>query len=1100
MSYTSVNNNRIVHSQPINVNSSVAESNELSSNDSPMSQDSPPIKTIFAEAIKEQKIHSGKIEKKSRKIKSKPSNEKKNADISHLGNNTISKHIFTYEVCYHACLQGDLKKIRNLLECYPEMIKCHAFDEEHVIEAPTLFYASVEFPDIMKLLYEKNPDALNILRGDHQTLMHIAAEKNCSLETIQWLHSKNPLFIKAKCRNGLTPMHTAAQKGALSIVRCLYRLEPSLIDERDNDFFTPLHHAAFHEKTFLLKFLCDAKKKEISLKKEKEKVDEYFEYLVHGIAIKNCTSSLKTLIDYGFNPNIERPESHPEEGQTPLHISAKSGAYRNVKFLLDFTKININASDAEGRTPIFFAVEHGHFEIVKLLIEKGANPICKNKKNVTLLHLAASIGSEKILKELLKIMKCRKLINDKDSFGNTPLHKACSGIEPGIVKLFIGQEFIEINPKNNHGDTPFHMAVKKGHIENALILLDSQRLEDTPNNNNVFAFDLIIGDNTDELLDIILEIPQEKKLKIFDLENVNYYKCFLEANLFEEQILFLLKSGLQNIGIKNFTRAARRLSAALRLLRQTKECCKALEKYISKKLEITQKRRLSFFSKEKIHISPFAISKKNSHHENSGMKILGATLMEFSSDPFISIFNVKLDLYQPFIKFLMAFYLTFNKKCKNPFEANPFEMIEALGFCEKGSKNLKNTLELILSLQGEFYQFNCEDFKELHQIYKVLIPFYRAASKFYLTQEKSVFIDNHFMEDNDYIKSFTYEKIMQYDKVLEIHEKSLSSCNSLHFDADQNSIDMLIQSARIEYNLRNFDKLDQLLGEIQCKIVPSLLRKIDISNDIAEKKYHNYRLANFYYERGLLFLNINKFPFAKDSLISALEIFEKLDYQPEISKCHFNLSVAYSNLDDHGVSTNELEKAMNIQLNFLEESSPILGLTYCKMGNLQKKIEINKAHNFVQDALKIQLKNFGENHPYVVECYSTLAEICIIQGGPVTALDYLQRAYTICEQVLEPGSSLELKIYELKGQAYEKLKNYDEAISFYEEAIYYTKEFFKNDIARIGKLNDMLSSIYDKKGEIHHQQALIDQIEEIATLDEEYVADIDDMIKTHFGV
>jgi hypothetical protein len=85
---------------------------------------------------------------------------------------------------------------------------------------------------------------------------------------------------------------------------------------------------------------------------------------------------------------------------------------------------------------IFQASAYGHIEAVRLLIENGAN------------------------------------LNEKDSYGDTPLHCATCKGQIDIVRLLIERGAC-VNAKNLHGIRPLHYATAEGYIDIARFLIQN---------------------------------------------------------------------------------------------------------------------------------------------------------------------------------------------------------------------------------------------------------------------------------------------------------------------------------------------------------------------------------------------------------------------------------------------------------------------------------------------------------------------------------------------------------------------------------------------------------------------------------------------------
>ena len=71
-----------------------------------------------------------------------------------------------------------------------------------------------------------------------------------------------------------------------------------------------------------------------------------------------------------FNPN-----SANIEGNTPLHVAARSGHYSIIAYLLSLPQgqIDKNPINHEGQTPLMLAVNGNYKDIVKRMLMKGVS-------------------------------------------------------------------------------------------------------------------------------------------------------------------------------------------------------------------------------------------------------------------------------------------------------------------------------------------------------------------------------------------------------------------------------------------------------------------------------------------------------------------------------------------------------------------------------------------------------------------------------------------------------------------------------------------------------------------------------------------------------
>lgn len=65
-------------------------------------------------------------------------------------------------------------------------------------------------------------------------------------------------------------------------------------------------------------------------------------------------------------------------------------------------------------------------------------------------------------------------VNEVDSMGETPLHKACSTGNTEVITLLLDQDSIDIWRKSEREQTPLHVASKYGYKEAAELLLNAE--------------------------------------------------------------------------------------------------------------------------------------------------------------------------------------------------------------------------------------------------------------------------------------------------------------------------------------------------------------------------------------------------------------------------------------------------------------------------------------------------------------------------------------------------------------------------------------------------------------------------------------------------
>jgi len=220
-------------------------------------------------------------------------------------------------------------------------------------------------------------------------------------------------------------MHDLVEKDYKSILQLL-----SLIESRDAEGWTPLASAAFNNNEALCEFLVD----------------------------KGCTLSLDTEQKKQLKPKLLRR----------IHVAARGGHETSLELLLDMGA-DTNERDSAGGTALQEAVYNNHLSCVKMLIASGADATILTNSRRTVLHRAAWAGNEQIMKFLLDdVVETRKLVNAKDSFGDTALHdcrirnQSHESNQSAVVSLEMAKMLLQAGAtptiKNSNRQTPYEVA------------------------------------------------------------------------------------------------------------------------------------------------------------------------------------------------------------------------------------------------------------------------------------------------------------------------------------------------------------------------------------------------------------------------------------------------------------------------------------------------------------------------------------------------------------------------------------------------------------------------------------------------------------------
>ncbi|ERF74033.1 hypothetical protein EPUS_03848 [Endocarpon pusillum Z07020] len=163
--------------------------------------------------------------------------------------------------------------------------------------------------------------------------------------------------------------------------------------------------------------------------------------------------------------------------RTALHMSVTGSSSRVTKFLL-FHEAPKDAEDIDGASPLHYARSLAN---VVALLDHGAMIDYTNKKGLAAIHLAASIGADDIVAELVK--RGAKLDLSNNDLGS-PLH--CAVIKKSKACVYsLVQGNAPINARDRDNNTPLILATQSGRNDIVQILLEHGADVSLQNNSRV---------------------------------------------------------------------------------------------------------------------------------------------------------------------------------------------------------------------------------------------------------------------------------------------------------------------------------------------------------------------------------------------------------------------------------------------------------------------------------------------------------------------------------------------------------------------------------------------------------------------------------------
>ncbi len=221
------------------------------------------------------------------------------------------------------------------------------------------------------------------------------------------LLSDNPDRARTRTADGKTPVHVAAEFGALKSLRVLGKAgaDFSVLDEKNR---TPLTIAV-------------------------------------GL---NYAQTVKTLVELGADVN-QLASIAGQPLRTPVSIAARQGSAEIMKILLD-AKADVSKQDADGSSPLTSAAANSQWETMTVLLEHAANPDVEDAAgNAALTYAAKAENSDAVA----AIVSHKANPNVKDRAGITPLlYVTAAGNEK--LAAFLLDHGADPNLADNSGRTP----------------------------------------------------------------------------------------------------------------------------------------------------------------------------------------------------------------------------------------------------------------------------------------------------------------------------------------------------------------------------------------------------------------------------------------------------------------------------------------------------------------------------------------------------------------------------------------------------------------------------------------------------------------------
>ena len=235
---------------------------------------------------------------------------------------------------------------------------------------------------------------------------------NLKLEVARLLVSSLRLKCQFTGPGLLTPSHSAARKGHLSVVELLVDSGAD-VEMRNNNGKTPLNLAHDYNKREVTSFLetrsgnSSALNVISSTPRSQNSLPEFMERnadLSNDEESKSLHSALRSgrldevqrLLDRGADVN-----ELDELCQTPLDVASKDGKLEIARTLIE-NGADVNSRDNTGWTPLHWATRYRHIDVVRLLLDNGANVNVAERRGFAPLHTTSANGHFEMVRSLLE--------------------------------------------------------------------------------------------------------------------------------------------------------------------------------------------------------------------------------------------------------------------------------------------------------------------------------------------------------------------------------------------------------------------------------------------------------------------------------------------------------------------------------------------------------------------------------------------------------------------------------------------------------------------------------------------------------------------------
>ncbi len=414
-----------------------------------------------------------------------------------------------------AAKNGNLDIVKTLIDYYPDLIE----NKDHFGQTPLLWAASQGHIEMVDYLIERKAD-LNMAsfnpghKYHGKTPIYWATEAGHS-KVVNSLAKAGAITTTALGEGKFQPIHIAAYKGNLDLLKALIENDLKLLDERDAFGQTPLLLAAEKGHTDSVDYL-------ISKSADLNAVNSEGKTALYLATVGNYSAMVKLLLKAGAMATVFVSDHKLQ----PIHVAAQKGNSDLVEIFIEHNPDLLEEKDVFQQTPLLLASAKGHTKIVDYLISKRANlnvasflPTNINNGKSSL-YWATERGHYEVVNSLAKAGAMTTLdINPKFL---QPIFIAIQKNRFDLVQTLIENDPQLIIYQDKFGQTPLHWAVAEGRVDMVRFLINQDADLNALAANNLAPINLAAQSGFNEIVNLLLKAGAKTNLPVpIDQSNLN---------------------------------------------------------------------------------------------------------------------------------------------------------------------------------------------------------------------------------------------------------------------------------------------------------------------------------------------------------------------------------------------------------------------------------------------------------------------------------------------------------------------------------------------------------------------------------------------------